>query len=78
MESCKSCVCWFQGYDKKESDYGFCRRFPPNSEFQIKIPYFFKKQKRIIISKEIFPLTYHEDWCGEFSFKREKNENNKD
>ena len=54
MKSCKTCLYWQAGSQKKAArKYGHCRRHPP-----------------VVMGKEtdtaVWPKTYDDSWCGEY------------
>ncbi len=60
VKQCSNCKYWMVDTydfddDSVESDYGFCRRYPPKNQED---------------DNNGFPVTHKETWCGEFTFHK--------
>lgn len=70
-KECCECLYFYAGWDEENDcalspdnvDFGDCRRYPPARIDPL-------KPGIISITDFGFPLTWNDDWCGEFKVKR--------
>jgi len=63
---CKNCCYWKEGdLITKDIQDGVCRRYPPTVIYE-----YYEEIKTGGGRPVVYPLTYENDWCGEFNDKR--------